>query len=448
MKYIPQSSQERTEMLRQVGAEKIEDLFQSIPSSLMEERPLKYPKAQSEHELRQHFKNLNESSSSPALSFAGGGIYEHDIPSIVPYIQSRSEYATAYTPYQPEISQGLLQCIYEFQTLACQLTEMELSNASLYDGATSLGEAVLMALRIKKRSNGKILVPANLQPSYAEVLNTYCAEFKERLESLPTQSDLIDLNALEKRLQSGEVDILVTQSPNLFGAIENYPKIGKLVKDTKCMWISSTMEALSFGILRGPGAYGVDIATAEGQSFGNKPYLGGSSYGFFCTRNEFVRNLPGRLVGQTVDELDRASYTLTFATREQFIRRGRATSNICTNNNLNMLAGLFHMTSLGKRGVRELALQNLSKTQYAIAELSKQSGIRVSENPHFNEFYIESNQPATKLVRRSADEGWVCGIDLGRWNEEWKQRLLIHVSELHSRDQIDKLVEFLGNAIK
>ncbi|PIR22097.1 MAG: aminomethyl-transferring glycine dehydrogenase [Deltaproteobacteria bacterium CG11_big_fil_rev_8_21_14_0_20_45_16] len=441
MKYIPLAEQDKAEILKQIGVSDVEQLFASIPKNLRVDSNLDYPKAQSEMEIRRTFDKLESLSPRPDISFAGCGIYQHDLPAIIPNIQGRAEFATAYTPYQPEISQGLLQCIFEFQTLACQLTETELSNASLYDGATSLGEAVLMALRIQKKNEGKILTTGALHPHYEQVLNTYCSAFADKMELLELNGDRLDLVKLKKKLESERIDILVTQSPNIFGCIEDYEEIGKLLKThPNTLWVTSTMEPLVWGLLKGPGAFGAHIVTAEGQSFGNAAYLGGSSYGFFCTKNEFIRNLPGRLVGETLDEESKRAFTLTFATREQFIRRGRATSNICTNNNLNMLAGLIHLCSLGKNGIREMATQNLSKTEYLKSKLPSEC---LMSSPTFNEFTIETKMPAATLVERSSSQNWICGVDLGRFKSEWKHKLLIHISELHTKEQIDQLASFL-----
>jgi glycine dehydrogenase subunit 1 len=448
MKYIPQSSEDRQSLLEALGLKSTEELFCEIPESLRIRGDINYPPAQSELELRQTFNQIESLAPLPNPSFAGCGIYPHDVPAIVGFLQSRSEFATAYTPYQPEISQGLLQCIFEFQTLACQLTEMELSNASLYDGATSLGEALLMGLRIRKKSDGKILVSELLHPHYDEVLRTYCEAFLDRFEVVPEKNGRLDLDFLKSRLKNGQVDFLITQSPNFFGGLESYSEIGSLAKEHDVFWISSTMEPLSFGLTRGPGFYGADIVTAEGQSFGNQPFLGGSSYGIFCTRNEFLRNLPGRLVGETLDEAGRRSFTLTFATREQFIRRGRATSNICTNNNLNMLAGLIHLATLGKRGMSDLAKINFSKTEYVKSALLEVSGLKIESTPTFNEFCLDlKNRSAHELVEKSADQNWVCGVDLGRFKKTWKHKLLIHTSELHNKNQLDRLIQFIQQEV-
>jgi glycine dehydrogenase subunit 1 len=441
MKYIPQSSSDQTALLSKVGVQSVDELFEAIPKQHRLPKKIDYPRAHSEFELRKKFKELLAAHPRPTISFAGCGIYQHDVPSIVPTLQMRSEFATSYTPYQPEISQGTLQCIFEYQTLACQLTETELSNASLYDGATSLGEAVLMAVRIQKKTTSKIWMPDNVHPNYQEVVRSYSDPFKERLADFASSSGRIDAKDLRGRLEEG--DILITQSPNVFGLIEDDEEIGRIVKERGAFWISSTMEPLVWGLLRGPGAFGAHIVTGEGSSFGNGPYLGGSSFGIFCTRNEYLRNLPGRLVGETLDEEGRRSYTLTFATREQFIRRGRATSNICTNNNLNMLAGLFHLASLGKVGMRELAQINFSKAEFAKSTLKK-AGVGVLEGPTFNEFTCELSIPAAQVVRKAAEESWVVGVDLGRFKDSWKHRLLIHVSEMHSKEDIQKMAAFVG----
>ncbi|MBN8553874.1 MAG: aminomethyl-transferring glycine dehydrogenase subunit GcvPA [Deltaproteobacteria bacterium] len=441
MKYIPQAREDQKQLLDAIGFKNTEELFTHIPAQLRAKK-LNYPPAQSEMELRETFKQISQLSTLPKLNFAGCGIYAHDIPSIVPFLQGRSEFATSYTPYQPEISQGTLQAIFEFQTLACQLTETELSNASMYDGATALAEGVLMGIRLKKKSSGKILLSGALHPFYEQTIRTYCEEFKDRIEKIDIEKDHIDLVKLEKILQSG-ADILVTQSPNIFGVIEDYSQIGEWIQKSETLWVTSTMEPISFGILRGPGAFGAHIVTAEGQSFGNAAYLGGSSFGIFTTRNEYLRQLPGRLVGETVDTKGRRSYTLTFATREQFIRREKATSNICTNNNLNMLAGLIHMATLGKQGLKELASQNLSLCEYLKNKIRTETKLSISNSPTFNEFVVETTKPASAIVEQAANEGWVCGVDLGRFNPAWKNKLLIHVSELHKPQDLDKVASFL-----
>ena len=445
MKYIPQAREDQKQLLDAIGFKNTEELFEQIPAAFRAKK-LNYPPAQSEMELRETFKNISQLSVLPKMNFAGCGIYAHDIPSIVPFLQGRSEFATSYTPYQPEISQGTLQAIFEFQTLACQLTETELSNASMYDGATALAEGVLMALRLKKKSSGKILLSAALHPFYEQTIHTYCSEFKDRIEKIDLEKDHIDLAKLQKVLQTG-ADILVTQSPNIFGVVEDYAQIGEWIQKSETLWVTSTMEAVSFGILRGPGAFGAHIVTADGQSFGNAAYLGGSSFGIFSTRNEYLRQLPGRLVGETVDTKGRRSYTLTFATREQFIRREKATSNICTNNNLNMLAGLIHMATLGKQGLKELASQNLSLCEYLKNKIRAETQFSISNSPTFNEFVVETTKPASVFVEKAASEGWVCGVDLGRFNPAWKNKLLIHVSELHRPQDLNRVVTFLKQGL-
>ncbi len=440
MKYIPQGPEDQKELLQALNLKNSNDVFDCIPKELKLTKVLDYPKAQSEMELRKTFKTISKLSASP-LSFAGCGIYAHDIPSIVPFIQGRSEFSTAYTPYQPEISQGLLQAIFEFQTLVCQLTECELSNASLYDGATSLAEGALMALRLKKKTQGKILVSSALHPFYKEVLWSYLDHFRDRILEIPLQGDSMNLRELETQIQNA--DVVITQSPNIFGVIENYPAIGEVVKKSQSLWVTSTMEPLSFGLIRGPGRFGAHIVTAEGQSFGNPPYLGGSSYGLFATKSEYLRNLPGRLVGETVDQKGRRSYTLTFATREQFIRREKATSNICTNQNLNMLAGLIHIVTLGKQGIKDLATQNLSLAEKTKERIRREAGLSISPSPTFNEFVVDLKKPAHLYVEEASNEDWVCGVDLGRFSSAWEKKLAVHISELHGEHEINRLVEFL-----
>ncbi len=442
MKYIPQSEHDRAAILRAIGLQSAEEIFQNEAPAIPLLESLDYPPAQSEAELRTSFRALAKLSAQPDVSFAGCGIYQHSIPSIVPFLQGRSEFATSYTPYQAEISQGLLQAIFEFQTLACLLTESELSNASVYDGATALAEAVLMGLRLKKKSEGKILISGALHPHYVQVLRTYCENFMERLEVMPLEGDRLSLAALKDRISSA--DMVVTQSPNLFGVVERYDEFASVIKASSALWITSTMEPFAFGLLRGPGAFGADIVTAEGQSFGNGPYIGGSSFGIFTCKQEYLRNLPGRLVGETVDALGRRSFTLTFATREQFIRRDKATSNICTNQNLNMLAGLIHMVTLGKAGIREVAERNFSAAQWLKREIAAKTAATVSPSSTFNEFVVDLPCDAALLVEKAAAENFVCGVDLGRFDAAWSRKLLVHSSEIHSRAELERLVQFLG----
>jgi glycine dehydrogenase subunit 1 len=443
MKYIPQGPRDREALLKVVGLSSEDELFKFIPPHLKVKGALPYPKAQSEIEIRKTFQDFCALSPQPKMSFAGAGIYHHDVPSIVPFLQGRSEFATSYTPYQPEISQGTLQAIFEFQTLVCQLTECELSNASLYDGATSLAEAALMALRVKKKAEGKILISQGLHPFYVGVLRTYLQNFSDRIEIVPLKGDQTDLDLLAAGIKSG-ADLVITQSPNIFGVIENYEAVGSLIQGSETLWATATPEPLAWGVLRGPGAFGAHFVTAEGASFGAAPYLAGASYGLFATKSEYIRNLPGRLVGETVDEVGRRSYTLTFATREQFIRRDKATSNICTNQNLNMLAGLIHMTTLGKQGFSLLAQRNLSLAEYAKSTISSASGsFKISKSATFNEFCVELPCDAGKFVRQAAAEGFVCGVDMGRFDKAWSNRLLVCTTELNTKQQIDELAAFL-----
>ncbi len=441
MKYIPLASQDEKSLLSSIGLKTTEELFKFIPDQLRIRDRLNYPKAQSEIEIRKTFSEISKLSPKPKMSFAGCGIYNHYIPSIVPFIQGRSEFATSYTPYQPEISQGTLQAIFEFQTLACQLTECELSNSSLYDGATSLAEGALMALRLKKKATGKILISGAIHPHYEQVLRVYLHAFSDRIQMIPLAGDQIDQAALKKMLP--EADVVITQSPNVFGVIEDDSANGKSISASEAVWVTSTMEPFVWGVTRGPGAFGAHIVTGEGQSFGSAPYLGGASYGIFTTRNEYLRQLPGRLVGETLDQKGRRSYTLTFATREQFIRRDKATSNICTNQNLNMLAGVIHLATLGKEGVKAIAHRNLAHSEYLKSEIQKISSVKVSTSPTFNEFVCETKKLASELVKKAAEEGWVSGVDLGRFKSEWKHKLLVTTSELNTKTELDQLVEFL-----
>src|SRR5882762_3983267 len=398
LRYIPNSPAERTEMLHQVGLNSAEELFDSIPKELRLSRNLNTPAALSEIELLAGFEQLARQNRGAArTSFLGAGAYQHYIPTIVDHVISRSEFFTAYTPYQPEISQGTLQAIFEFQTLVCQLTGMDIANASMYDGSTAMAEAVLMAERVTRRS--KVVASAAIHPQYLEVAHTYVQhagiELQQSLYCTETGTTLPEsLSAIDDQTAA-----IVVQSPNFFGSIEDLQALSEIAHANGALLIVAVTEAMSFGLLRSPGACGADIVVAEGQSFGVPLSFGGPYVGLFATRDKYARQIPGRLVGEAYDKKGRRGFVLTLATREQHIRREKATSNICTNEGLIALAATIYLETMGRRGVQEAAKQCAHKAHYAAREIAKLAGFSLPFSaPFFNEFVVRAPGDAGRLL--------------------------------------------------
>lgn len=428
-------------MLQQIGVATTDNLFDSIPAALRLGNPLKVPAAMSELELLKRFEAMGASNQAARrISFLGGGAYSHYTPTIVDHLISRSEFFTAYTPYQPEISQGTLQAIFEFQTLVCQLTGMDIANASMYDGSTAMAEAVLMAERVTKRS--KVIVSSAVHPQYLEVAHTYVqhagidleqASFDPALgQTPPSAFDAID----------DQTAAVVVQSPNFFGCVEDLQALGEKAHAHGALLVVAITEAMSFGLLRSPGACGADIVVAEGQSFGVPLSFGGPYVGLFATRDKYARQIPGRLVGEAYDKQGRRGFVLTLATREQHIRREKATSNICTNEGLIALAATVYLETMGRRGVQEVALQCTQKAHYAAQEIAKVEGFSLPFSaPFFNEFVVRAPVSATDLLERMAREkGIDGGIALARFDSNRPNDFLVCVTETNTRGEIDALV--------
>jgi glycine dehydrogenase subunit 1 len=381
-------------------------------------------------------------------SFLGAGAYHHFIPSVVLSLVSRSEFYTAYTPYQPEISQGTLQAIFEYQTLMCQLTGMEVSNASLYDGASSLAEAVLMAYRISKKK--KVLLSEAIHPEYRRVIQTYIDPDQQEVVLIPYRKDegRTDEKILVNLLNE-DVGAVVIQSPNFFGVIEDLHSIGERIHDAGGLMIVGFSEAVSYGILQPPGAMGADIVAGEGQSLGIPVSYGGPYLGIFATQERFVRNMPGRLVGETVDLEGKRGFVLTLATREQHIRREKATSNICTNEGLCALMATVYLSCLGKEGLKELAMMNLSKAEYAKKVISRIHGYKLNfAAPTFNEFVLEVEKEPEKVLEKLKKENILGGLPLAKFYPELDRHLLITVTEINKKEEIDLWAEALAQALK
>ena len=446
MRYIPNSPDERADMLKEIGVATTNNLFDSIPEELRLRDHLNVPAAMSELELLKQFEEMGaRNQAAQRTSFLGGGAYSHYIPTIVDHLISRSEFFTAYTPYQPEISQGTLQAIFEFQTLVCQLTGMDIANASMYDGSTAMAEAVLMAERVTRRT--KVIVSSAVHPQYLEVAHTYVQhagiELQQALYCTETGTTLPEsLNAIDD-----ETAAVVVQSPNFFGCVEDLQALGEKAHAHGALLVVAVTEAMSFGLLRSPGACGADIVVAEGQSFGVPMSFGGPYVGLFATRDKYARQSPGRLVGEAFDKKGRRGFVLTLATREQHIRREKATSNICTNEGLIALAATIYLETMGRRGVQEAAQQSAQKAHYAAREISRLEGFSLPfSGPFFNEFVVRAPVEASPLLDRLAREkGIDGGIALSRFDSDRPNDFLVCVTETNTRSQIDALVEGLSH---
>ena len=425
MNYTPNTDKDRESMLREIGVQDIMDLFKDIPDNLILKSPLQIPDQLSEFELLRELEKISRKNKRP-LSFQGGGNYNHHIPSTVNAVTSRGEFSTAYTPYQPEISQGTLQAIFEYQSMICELTGMDVSNASMYDGATSLAEAMILASRIKGKK--QVLVSQTLNPFYREVLKTYARANEIRVVEIDTKDGLTsDFNT------EGSSAIII-QNPNFFGLIEDLDEIKKKAEDI--LFITSTTEPLSWAMLKPFSEYNVDIVTAEGQSFGSPMNFGGPGLGIFATKQTYVRQVPGRLVGETVDIHGNKGFALTLCTREQHIRREKATSNICTNHGLCALAASVYLVTYGKN-LGRLAQLNNQLAVYFSDKLSQIEGIDlVFDKPFFSEFVVKINRDI--LSKLSDIE---IGICLEKYYPNMEDCYLVCCTEMTPKEDIDKVID-------
>ena len=443
MRYTPHTSADKERMLRAIGLESIEELYQHIPKTLRERASIDLPEGLTELAVRKRLAGLAAKNANAAdwSFFLGGGIYHHFIPSAVDAIVSRSEFSTSYTPYQPEVSQGTLQALFEYQTLICQLTGMEVSNAGVYDGASATAEAVLMSRRIQPARRRRVLVSRALHPQYRAVISTYLRNLDDmQLEEIPFDATGgTDIEQLSRRLND-ESMCTVVGYPNFFGVIEELGPIQSACARSGAQLITVTPEPLALGLLKPPGAWGADIAVGEGQSLGVPMTLGGPGFGFFACQKKFVRNIPGRLVGETVDTEDRRGFVLTLATREQHIRREKATSNICTSQTLCTLAATVFMSLLGKTGLRRIAEVNAARAHDARDRLVSEAKLEaVFSAPFFNEFVMRT-RGADEMIKRCAANKIAPGVHLTRWYPELKDCLLLCVTEMNERGEIERLV--------
>jgi len=446
MRYIPNSPEERQEMLAAIGLSNAGELFRSIPADVQLNRSLEVTDPLAEPEVIGAMEDLaarNTASQKP--SFLGAGVYSHYSPTIVDHLIQRSEFFTSYTPYQPEVSQGTLQYIFEFQTLICQLTGMDVANASMYDGSTSMAEAYLMAQRVTRRD--KVVVASSVHPEYREVARTYVqhgdAEIVEAAFDEKT-GRVSDLSALDDKTAA-----LVVQSPNFFGCIEDLKGLADKAHAVGALFIVVVTEAISFGLLKSPGSCGADIVVGEGQSFGIPMSFGGPHVGLFATSDKYVRNMPGRLAGVAYDKDGNRGFVLTLATREQHIRREKATSNICTNQGLIALAATIYMEAMGKQGLQEVAMQNAQKAAYAAKRIAEIDGFEIAfSSPTFNEFVVRSPGSADELLTKLRNEnGIVGGLALSKYYNDRPNEFLVCVTETMKKEQIDQLLDGLAAAV-
>ncbi len=440
MRYLPKSPSERQQMLAAIGVRSMEELFTSIPAAHRLNRPLNLAGPLSEMEIIDYFRARAAENSCGYTSFLGAGVYNHLRSVVTDALIQRGEFLTSYTPYQPEISQGTLQAIFEFQTLMCQLTGQEVANASMWDGSTALTEAVLMAQRLTGRHQA--IVARSLHPEYRDVLATYARNVSLEIDEVAyTSTGQIDAAALRTAVNDATAAVVV-QSPNFFGVLEQVPELAEIAHAKQALLVVAITEAVSLGIVRPPAE--ADIVAMEGQSFGLAPSYGGPFVGVIATREKFVRQMPGRLTGQTTDHAGRRGFVLTLATREQHIRREKATSNICTNQALCALAAAIHLCLLGKEGLKELAQQNLAKARFAAAELAKIPGVqRAFSGPSFNEFVVELPR-SVKMVNADLLQDKIIGpLPLSGFYPELSKRGLVCVTETTPRAEIERLAASL-----
>jgi len=432
-------------MLADIGVQNVDALFDSIPDSLrIADTLLDLPESLSESELTQYMKRLQKKNATAEdfSVFLGAGAYRHFSPILIDHLISRGEFATSYTPYQPEVSQGTLQAIYEFQTLICMLTGMEIANASMYDGASALAEAVVMSNRVNRRT--EFLVSQAIHPEYRKVTETYTRGSNFNLKEVPVKENgQTDISNIIENLTEN-TSAVVLQSPNFFGTVEEYASLKQTLSENGTLLIVAVAEALSLGILQAPGVHGADIVVGEGQSLGLPVSYGGPYVGFFATREKFLRQMPGRLAGETVDQNGKRAYVLTLSTREQHIRRERATSNICTNQGLCALATAIFMSTLGKQGYRELSVLNLRKADYLKNRLAHVPDFKIRfSSDTFNEFVLECPRPVEEVLNALRQERIIGGYPLESCYPDLKNCLLVCVTDLNTREEMDRLAEVL-----
>ncbi|HDA7701154.1 TPA: aminomethyl-transferring glycine dehydrogenase subunit GcvPA [Staphylococcus aureus] len=441
-RYIPLTEKDKQEMLQTIGAKSIGELFGDVPSDILLNRDLNIAEGEAETTLLRRLnriasKNITKETHT---SFLGAGVYDHYAPSVVDAMISRSEFYTAYTPYQPEISQGELQAIFEFQTLICELTDMDVANSSMYDGMTSFAEACILAFSQTKKN--KIVVSKGLHYQALQVLHTYAKTRKEfEVVEIDLDGTVPDLKKLEAAVDD-ETAAVAVQYPNFYGSIEDLEKIHSFIEEKKALFIVYA-NPLALGLLTPPGSFGADIVVGDTQPFGIPAQFGGPHCGYFATTKKLMRKVPGRLVGQTQDDEGNRGFVLTLQAREQHIRRDKATSNICSNQALNALASSIAMSALGKQGIYDIAVQNIEHANYAKQQFIKK-GFEVLDGTSFNEFVVKFDKPIQQVNEELVKYNIIGGFDLGVVSDDFKNHMLIAVTELRTKDEIDTFVEKAG----
>ncbi|HGO2142559.1 TPA: aminomethyl-transferring glycine dehydrogenase subunit GcvPA [Staphylococcus aureus] len=441
-RYIPLTEKDKQEMLQTIGAKSIGELFGDVPSDILLNRDLNIAEGEAETTLLRRLnriasKNITKETHT---SFLGAGVYDHYAPSVVDAMISRSEFYTAYTPYQPEISQGELQAIFEFQTLICELTDMDVANSSMYDGMTSFAEACILAFSQTKKN--KIVVSKGLHYQALQVLHTYAKTRKEfEVVEIDLDGTVTDLKKLETAVDD-ETAAVAVQYPNFYGSIEDLEKIHSFIEDKKALFIVYA-NPLALGLLTPPGSFGADIVVGDTQPIGIPAQFGGPHCGYFATTKKLMRKVPGRLVGQTQDDEGNRGFVLTLQAREQHIRRDKATSNICSNQALNALASSIAMSALGKQGIYDIAVQNIEHANYAKQQFIKK-GFEVLDGTSFNEFIVKFDKPIQQVNEELVKYNIIGGFDLGVVSDDFKNHMLIAVTELRTKDEIDTFVEKAG----
>jgi len=448
MTYIPNTPEDQRLMLETLGLPDLESLLTPVPEAVRLHRPLDLPAALAEPDLKRLMGGMaaRNKTLDTTVSFLGAGSYDHAIPSVVPHLQRRSEFVTSYTPYQPEVSQGMLQAIYEFQTMVSQITGLDIANASLYDGSTAMIEAVLLALGPGGR--GEVVISQSVDPQYRRVLQTYAHARGFTVIEVPTVNGVTDLEQLNEAVKTTTAAVVI-QQPNFFGCVEDVHAIEPIAHKGKAVFVATITEPASLGLLASPGEYGADIAVGELMSFGNTMSYGGPALGFMAARNKYMRLLPGRLVGQTIEEggEKRTGYVLTLQTREQHIRRERATSNICTNQSLLAVGATIYMAALGKQGLLDLGELCLQKAHYAARQITAVPGFTLAfSGPFYDEFVIESPVRIGQLQRRFEQAGIIGGYPLAQEYPDMPNAMLFCVTETRTKDDIDLLVDVLKEA--
>ena len=444
--YIPNTDLERKKMLESIGINSVEELFSDIPENVKLNRRLNLNEPMSELEVSKEIKDISNKNlnNEDLVCFLGAGSYDHYIPSVVNHITSRSEFYTAYTPYQPEISQGTLQVIFEYQTMIAELTGMEVSNASMYDGATACAEAAMVSMASTKRKN--VVVSKTVNPEIRKVLETYMRFHGGEVIEVDFRDGETDIESLNKSVDKNTACVIV-QSPNFFGVVEDLTEVEKITHANKALLVMN-VDPISLGVLKTPGEIGADIAVGEGQSLGNAMNFGGPYLGFMASTSKLMRKLPGRIIGQTEDLDGNRAFVLTLQAREQHIRREKATSNICSNQALNALAATVYMSVMGKDGIKEVAKQCMKKSNYAYNELIKSGKCKpVFNKPFFKEFAVESVVDSNKVNNKLLNEGILGGYSLEKDYPQLKNSLLICVTEKRSKEEIDKLVKLMEEIV-